>query len=184
MALSTIDQFQLTLSLQWNVTKTRTGLQPLRNQENQQHRQTYTLGVGAGAINELVAYVHTVTAGATVDIDMSAALTNVVNDLAITLARVKVFFAKLLSASDTDADGNVIGNACSGVTLGGDAANWLFLTDPSDKVRINNGDMLLLTRKDATGLVVTGTTADILQVQNHDGAVDAKLLLILGGAAT
>src|SRR4051812_28109222 len=113
MALDTLTQLLVSVSLAWNVGKSRAGFQSVGNSQNLQHRISFSLGAGADACNELVAFIQTVNASTTTDIDMSAALTNVVNDLAVTLARVKFLFAKLLTAADADDAGTVIGTACS-----------------------------------------------------------------------
>lgn len=184
MALDSVTSMQLSLTINWAVGKTRTGLQPVTNQQTLQHRVAFTKGVGSDQINELVCYIHTVPAGTTVDIDLSAALTNVVNDPTVTLARVKFLFVKLLATADLDEEGNTIGNGCTGITLGGDANSFPFLKDPTDKLDLGNGDFHFLSRRSATGIVVTPSTGDILQIQNTDGGVDAKVLLLIGGAAS
>lgn len=184
MSLSALTTMTTKIDIEWNVTKTRSGFQPVTNAQSLIKSISWSLGAGADSINELAAFIQTVTANTTTDVDLSAALTNVVNDDSITLARIKFLFAMLLTASDTDDDGNVTGNACSGITLFGDANSTLFLDDASDKVTLGNGDMFFRTRRSATGIVVTVSTADVLQIQNNDASVDAKVLLVIGGAAS
>lgn len=185
MALDTVSTATVELKMNWDVEAARSGFTGVRNTETLTRRITFTKGAGADAINELCSFIQTVNASSTVDVDLSAALTNVVNSAAVTIARIKFIAIELLTATDTDATGAVIGTACSSILVGGDAtAPWLFLVDGTDKVRLLNGDFIAVSRRGATGLVVTGASADVLQIQNEDAVVAAKVRVTVFGAAT
>src|SRR5262247_2667862 len=105
MALSAIPSAASTLTLTWTVQKARPGFSPTENNQTLTERIRWGLGTGLEAFNELVATVVTVAMGATLDVDLSAALTNVVNDANVPLARVKLLCIKLLSVADVDQAG-------------------------------------------------------------------------------
>lgn len=186
MALTQINQAQLYLKIAWDVGKLVTGSNPVRHQ-NLDNPVTRTINFGlltppttADKIDEVYSAILTLAASTTTDYDLSAALTNVVNDVNITVGSIKLICVELLSASDTDSAGTVLGNACSSITVFGDVQSPLVLADASDKVTLGNGDVFLLTRRSAAGIdVAGGGTTDVLQIQNNDASVAAKIRLTL-----
>lgn len=184
MALSVVNSCRLTLTAAWDVVKSVTGFNGVRSNESVSRIVNFTLGTGADQCNEIYSAVLTVNAATTTDFDLTPTLTNVVNDVTITLARIKMIMIELLTATDTDPAGSVIGSSASSITVFGDANSTPFLNTAATTTTLGNGDAVVFLRRSATGIVVTGATGDILQIQNNDGAVAAKIRVTIFGAAT
>lgn len=183
MALDTVSTMQVAVNFNWNVAKNLTGFSPVSNNSSPTHRISFTKGHVADQLNELVAIVVTVPPGpGGIALDLSAALENVVNDVNVTLAKVKFLFVKLLSAADQDPAGTALGNACSGITVGENSDEMAYLTEPTAGIPLGNGDMFMITRRAGDGIHVGGSHNDKLTFWNEDPAVDAKVMVILGGA--
>lgn len=189
-----VDSLRLTagLSFGFRVKKAVVGSGPREQGYTYSLSIAFGTGAGAGACNELYAAVRTLAASTTEDIDLSAALTNVLGEAAVTLARIKAILVWLLSTSQsvgTEAvsggSARVTGTACSSITLFGAASNpWQGpLVGATAKLTVDNGNGFQQTRNTAAGWVVDGTH-DTLRVTNDDGAVAAKYVLALAGAAT
>jgi len=183
-ALSVINSARVSISVTWDVVKSVTGFAGVRSNETITRLVNFTLGTGADQINEIYTAVLTVNAATTTDFDLTPTLTNVVNDLLIVLARVKFLMIELLTATDTDPAGTVIGTAASSITVFGDANSLPALNTAATTTTLGNGDAVVFIRRSATGIVVTGGTGDVLQIQNNDGATAAKVRVTLFGAAT
>lgn len=181
---------QFTFQLQ--VGRTYPGVPSSGVQANWTKQMRFALGaaVALGA-NEVYGAVRTLAGGANEELDLAGSgLTNLVGDTGITFARVKAVLIWLLSATDSlvqgDGSASVTGTLASSIKVGGAATNAfkLFMDDVTDKIVIPNGGMAMFSDPGATGLVVTAGTADKLKVENMDGAVSAKYLIVLLGSAT
>ena len=116
----------------------------------------------------------TITPSADDDIDLTGTLENAFGDT-VTFARLKAIFIKT-SAGTT-----------ANLYLGGPVANALatLFGDVSDRIIVRGGaGGLLIMAPDATGYVVTESTADQLRI-SHDGSTsdDAVYDIILIGAS-
>lgn len=169
--------------INWSASKSQEGLAGLFSNENLNRTISMSVGTGSDQADEVVSTIVSVAASGTSDLDLGAALTNVVNDTAITLATVKAIVIELLTATDTDANGTVIGSAATNVTVGGDInAAVLGFGGATETWTINNGDFLAASRR-AAGWAITNATADILQIVNNDAAVGAEVRVTLFGTS-
>ena len=185
MALTALSA-TIRLQTNWTVEKSTSGMSNTPHTQSIAKSIAFTTGVGANQCNQLYAATRTLAAGATENLDLAGSLTDLVGQTSIAFARVKAIQVRLLSASETAADGTTVGTACSSITIGGAASAQaaLFFADVSDKHKIYNGGFYAAACGTAAGVTVTATTADLLKVNNDDGAVAAVYEIVLIGAET
>lgn len=170
--------------LQWGATKDLTGLNDSAHEQSVTKTVSTTFGTGADQCNQIYAAVRTLNASTTEDLDLSGtALTNPLGE-SIAFATVKIVFVWLLSASDVEpGDGTTAGTAASAIVIGGDAASpALWFGNINDTITVKNGGFFFYAFG-GTGYTITNSTADVFQVANSDGAVQAKYFLGIAGTA-
>lgn len=171
MALSAITQLLFQRMISWTVKKTQTGLaKGISSSEQLTDTETFTLGTAADQAQNVATAIIDVTASGTTNVDLTA-LTSVVGDANMTVARVKLFCLELLAVADG-------GTACSSVTVGNAASNawaWI-LSVATTTYPLKNGDWVAWKSSDATGVVVD-STHKVIKVLNNDAVNAAKLRL-------
>jgi len=133
---------------------------------------TVANGTGANQADLVFRGQRTLALSTSEDLDLAGSLTDAYG-ATITFARVKMIYVKAASTNG----GNII--------IGGAAANTFVgsFSDASDKVELAAGQMYQVTAPDATGWAVTAGTADILKVENDDGAAVGTYDIIIVGAS-
>ena len=164
----------LSLTLSYVGKANTTGLSPIADLQREVFLNTFVTGAGAGQCNEAYCAVRTLAAGADETLDLYGVLLNNLRQT-VNFARIKGILVALLD--DT---------AATSITVGGYGANgWVGPFGDVDGIQtVYNGGIYLNTKLDASGWVVTNSTADKLKILNNDGAVVATYLIALIGALT
>jgi hypothetical protein len=172
-------QGKLTVQAQWTVSKARSGLPNLPSNDSVKRTVSLSLGSSADQFQEMISTIVSIAAAATANVDIATALTNVVNDLAVPVTKVVLWLVELLSTSDKDANGNVLGTACSGITIGNHATQpFQFGMSAAATDTIHNGDFRAGSDHSA-GLTVANGTVDTIKIVNNDAAVAAAVRITL-----
>jgi hypothetical protein len=102
--------------------------------------------------------------------DLAGGLTDAFGDV-ITLARMKVLLIYADPANVND------------VVVGGAAANALVTPfgDPTDKVKVRPGGLLILVAPDVVAYGITAATADLLKVANGGGGTSVTYDIVIIG---
>jgi hypothetical protein len=131
-------------------------------------------GTGLNQANRVWSDTRTLGASATEDLDLVGASLLDAFGVAVTFARIKLFAVRA-----------ALGNT-NNVVIGGDAAGFVgFLTPAaSGLVTLRPGMSIIVADPSATGMVVTATTADILQVANSAGGTSVSYDVYLVGSAS
>jgi hypothetical protein len=129
-------------------------------------------GTAAGQADLLWTDTRTLAASASESLDLSGTLTGAFG-ATLAFARVK---ALLIRAADANVNDVVVG----GVASNG-FASWV--GDPTDKVKVKPGGLLLLTAPGATAYPVTAATGDLLQVANGGSGTSVTYDVIVIGAS-
>lgn len=129
-------------------------------------------GVGAGQADLLWTDTRTLAASASETLDLAGSLVGAFG-ATLTFARVKGLIVRA-------ADGNV-----NDVVIGGAAANgWASaFGDPTDKIKLRPGGLLVLLAPGATAYPVTAATGDLLQVANSGAGTSVTYDVIVIGAS-
>lgn len=129
-------------------------------------------GVGANQADKIFADNRTIAASSNDDIDLAGVLVDALGST-ITFARLRGLFVKA-SAANTNT-----------LVMGGGASNPIttILGGTTPTLTIRPGGWLGLMAPDATGYVVTATTADILRFTNGGAGSSVSYDLILVGAS-
>lgn len=136
--------------------------------------QKWKTGAGLLQIDQVFHDSRTLASGANEDLDLNGTALENAFGAAIALLRLKVLF--ILNTSDD----NII-------TVGGAAANAIstIFGATNDKLVIRAGGVLMLTAPDATGYVITATTADLLNIADDGSASgSATYDIVLAGSTT
>lgn len=147
------------------------------------YRQTITHDSAnnvAGGGDIIYSDVVSISAGGTATFDLRS-FTDVVNRTTNMFARVKSFYACLLSTTQDTA----VGTNCSGVVIGNAAtnANKLWMGAQDETVALVNGGEIYVSCPNAAGWTTDSSHKDIL-FTNSDGSVAAKVYLeIVGGSS-
>jgi len=133
---------------------------------------TVANGTGANQADLVFRDQRTLALSTSENLDLAGSLTDAYGST-ITFARIKMVYVKAAS----DNGGNIV--------VGGAAANTFvgWFANSSDKVNVAGGQMFQVVAPDATGWAVTAGTADILKVENDDGAAEATYDIIIVGAS-
>jgi hypothetical protein len=143
---------------------------PTVNQNSLNPKTSYTTGSGSGQCNEGTSTILSIAANGSANLDLTN-LTDFVGATGVTLARIKAYFFRLLSAAQ-DA---VNGTPCASITVGnGGNPNPLNLSSGTYTFQINNGAQAAWSDPGATGIVVSGT-AKIVKIVNNDGTYAAAI---------
>lgn len=137
------------------------------------HSESITDGTGAGEADLLFSDQRTVTDGNTEDLDLSGVLTDAFG-ATISAVRIKAIAIRAAEANTTD------------LTIGADAtAPWVGLLNAAGTITLRPGMSIVAIADgaDATGMAVTATTADILQVANGAGADATYDIIVIGASA-
>lgn len=190
MSLSTLT-YKLTVSQNIQALKTLTGstdFNPISNTTN--INKAVSLGTAAanaaaGGADELAAFVTSITASGSATIDLTA-LTDILNQTSVTLARVKSIIFRLLNAADDATNGT----AASSVTIGNNGTNdyisqshggWL--ASATSTFDVPSGGWMGYGVGNAAGNVVDGTHK-IIKVANNDGSLTAKVQSVICGGTS
>lgn len=139
-----------------------------------------TLANNAAGGGDLAYYaVLTLAGSANTSVDLQN-FTNIAGQAAASFARVKFIQIRLLSTEDDAA-----GTLCSGITIEPHSTNgWTgVIAAAGDKVKLTNGDVFKMATKSAAGWTV-GSSNKVLLITNTDGAVSAKVQVLVVGGST
>lgn len=144
-------------------------------------------GTGANQANQVAVHVYNVTASSSTSVDLSAAVTNVVNAGTATFTAINVILIQLLSS--TAASGNydaTNGTACTSITIDGTVSNGFlsqsgtgWLTNNTSKIDIANGQGLALWGDQST--MPIASTYKILKLVNNDSVNAANVQITIIG---
>lgn len=156
---------------------------PITGGLNYNKKQTYgtsALNNALGGADEFVAALVTLTNGSASTINLSS-LTNIVQQTAVALARVKGWSLRLLSLTDD----TVYGTAAVSVTVGNSGtAPFLFNNWSSGATQtIYNGGVMEYFDQQAAGFVVTSGSNDRIRVLNNDTVNAVFEYAIFGGSS-
>lgn len=130
-----------------------------------------TEGTGAGQANRVWHDQRTLAASATENLDLAGTLNDPFGQ-PITFARIKLVYVQAAASNVNDVQ---VSRPASGVPL--------FLA-ASDGIVVRPGGVLLWAAPDATGVVVTPTSADLLAVTNGAAGSSVTYDVLVIGAAT
>ncbi len=128
-------------------------------------------GTGANQANNIFADKRTLAASGTENLDLSGLLQNQLNE---TIAFTKVR-ALIITADATNVNDVVVGGHAT-------AAFASMFSDPTDKVKVKPGGMLVLVAPDVNGYAVTATTADLLTIANSNSGTAVGYGIIVVGS--
>lgn len=128
-------------------------------------------GTGAGQADLVFTDTRTLTASATENLDLAGSLTDAYG-VTITFARIKAVI--IVAATGNTNDVQVTRPASNGVPL--------FLA-AGDGLSVRPGGAFAWACADATGVVVTASTGDILTVTNSAGSTSVTYTVIIIGAS-
>lgn len=134
-------------------------------------RVTLTSGTGANQGDMMWHDQRTLTASATEDLDLAGVLTNAFGDTQ-TFARIKAVIVYAATANTNNV--NVTRPASNGVPL--------FLA-AGDGIPVRPGGLFQWVAPDATGVVVTASTGDLLTFTNSAGSTSVTYDVIIIGAS-
>lgn len=136
----------------------------------------YSDGAGAGAVNVQWSDRRTINASSNEDLDLAGSLANLLG--AAVFARVKAILIVAADANPTDGVLRVTRPASAGVAFPNITAGDSIFPD------IGPGGVRLLAEKTAAGVVVTATTADLINIANTSGTAAATYDIFVLGAAS
>jgi hypothetical protein len=133
---------------------------------------SFTLASGTGANQGDMVYTTsaTITTGATLSIDVKAALTDAFG-AAYTPAKLKLIYIASKAANTTN------------LTILGNAASVPILSAATTTATLTPGDVFLITRRAAAGIAVTAATGDIIDIVNAAGASAVVDVILVGTSA-
>jgi hypothetical protein len=164
----------LTTRVDLRLTRTLTNALDL---ETPTSASTYTAlidmatGTGAGLADMTWSDQRTLSASATEDLDLAAALTGPLGTT-LTFARVKAVLVKAASGNTNDVQ--ITRPASNGVPL--------FLA-ASDGIAVKPGGLFLWVAPNAAGVAVTAGTGDLITVTNSAGSTSVTYDVIVVGAS-
>jgi len=130
-----------------------------------------TSGVGANQADKIFSDQRTITASATDSLDLAGSLLDAFGD-AFTPARIKALYVFAAAANTNNV--NVTRPAANGVPL--------FLA-AGDGIPVRPGGLLVWIAPDATGVPVTATTADLIDLINSAGGTSVVYDIVILGAS-
>jgi hypothetical protein len=135
----------------------------------------YADGAGAGQANRIYQDRNTLAASGTIDVDLSGPLLDVYGD-AVVFARLK---ALIVAAADANTNNVVVGGVAAGLST-------IIQPQTTGNVVVRPGALFAVACGvlDATGYLVTATTADLLHIINSAGGTGVDYELIVIGSAT
>ena len=165
-----LDAPTLTLALVADLTATA-GLSVGAVKVNILKNIPFTNGTGASQADKLYQRQLTITASATTTLDLAGSLTDDFG-AALTFARIKAVY--LFAAAANVNNVNVTRPASNGVPL--------FMA-AGDAIALRPGAALMWINPDATGVVVTAATGDLLDLTNSGGGTSVVVDVVIIGAS-
>jgi hypothetical protein len=184
MAYDSIFSTTTSLTTSVGAKKAVAGNNPRQESDTAVNAITWTLGTGAGQINESYVALLSIAGAGSQTLDLTALTDQLGNALLFTT--VKSIQIQLLGTADKSFDKTTVGTACSGITVGNAAATQFGgvgypLGDlVTSVITLANREQFSRARPDATGWVVSGTIKS-LKFLNNDGAVTAKIMVMMLG---
>lgn len=131
-------------------------------------------GAGAGKADRIFADTRTLAASATETLDLAGSLTDAYGTTT-SFARVKFI---LVSAAAANTNSVIVGANAS--------ADWVGLLNAAGTITLRPGATFaaMSGSADATGMVVTATTADLIKVANSAGSTSVTYDVIIVGNST
>lgn len=157
----------------WGAAKTTNVGADTSNSGSFVYSNSLTAGTGAEKVNMFYVDEIPIAAGATVNLDVSGALTDVFA-ASVTFTKIRLLYVELLSTETSTGESISVGGHAS-------AACASFFGDVSDKIKVRLGGCLQLTCKDATAYAVTATTGDMLKITNNDAVNPVIVRIGLAG---
>jgi hypothetical protein len=185
MGMSALQSATFTVSMQWNATQSVTGSAPVTDADVIKKLISFSLGTNVvNGINEVVFSLQSIAGGTSVTLDLTS-LTDVVRNAAVSLARIKGFAIWLVGSGEvvgSDTNNQVTGTAATSITVGNAAAtSFQGPLSAAATYTITNGEVWAHGSPNAAGFTVDGTHKS-LKILNNDGAVTAKVILVIFGA--
>lgn len=175
----TVSQIQ-----RWNAQNSPSGsIAPITNGSQNSLQQDYGTGSAnntLGGADEYFNFLLTLTASSSSTVDLTA-MTNVLAQATVSIARIKAFQFQLLSV----AQDSVNGTACSSISIGNAATNQqlLNLNATSSLYTVYTGGSWSYSDQTAGGFVVDGSHLN-LKFLNNDAGVAAKIRIQIVGGTT
>lgn len=185
---SLVASLQATFSATGNQTLANsfTALPQVSNGVNFSKKSNYpTTGTtSANEANQCSCTLYSISASSSTTIDLSAAVTNIVNSSTSTFARIKSIMIQLLSTTDD----SVNGTACTSITVGDAASNqWISqslsggLSTATSQIDIANGGFCIpLSCDNANGTPVGSSYKSFKIVNNDSGHAAAVAISVIG----
>jgi hypothetical protein len=173
--VTTINKSGLQVMLTADLAKA-TGLANLASSVSIQRGVALAAGVGAGLVDRIYGpQTRTLTASSSEDLDLAGSLLDVFGDTAV-MARIR---AILISAAPGNTNNVLVGGVANGLsTFLSPAASGLITLRPGAVFAMACGSA------DATGYVVTATTADLLHIANSGAGTSVSYDIAVLGAST
>jgi hypothetical protein len=179
-----IDNLDLKLRFQttWTAEDELPGRTSLINSDAWSKTFSYvdsTSPTSAGGANEWIPYQFYVSTGGTLNLDLSAAMTNAVNTANVTLTRVKAIDVWLLGNGEyAGVASPVTGTLCTGIQVGGAASNpaKLFFANTSDAIEMQSegvGTRFAIGTGGYAGYRISSGMNDTLKILNLDSTYTA-----------
>lgn len=141
------------------------------------------LGAGQNQANIAVSFVIVpqIPASGSATLVLSTTLTDICNQLGVTIVRIKAFLVQLLSPSQD----TTYGALASSITLGAAAANtWVGILNSTGKYIINNGGFWAHGDFSPGGVAVAAASSDQLLFRNNDVVNPAGVKMTLFGCSS
>ena len=192
MAISSIAGSSLKVSAFLSAANnlTPTNLSPTSNSSNITKSFSWVLGANiAYGVNQLASFITTIAASGNASIDLTV-LTNLLQQTAVVLVRVKSIMIQLLSLTDDTVNGtncssitinNTVTNAFSAQSNSGWFGNAAEGAAGGSKFVIPNGGTLAFATPAAAGVLVDGTHK-VINYVNNDGSNGAAVQTTIFGA--
>lgn len=128
-------------------------------------------GTGLNQASVMFSDQRTLAASASEELDLSGSLADVLG-VSLVLTKIKALVIKAAPGNTND------------VVVGGAASNGCatMFGDPTDKINVKPGGMLVLTAPTVAGYAVTAGTGDLLKVANSGGTTGVTYDIIILGA--
>ena len=192
MAIDNLD-LKLRFQTSWTAEDEIAGRTSLVNTDSWSKTFSYvdsTSPTSAGGADEWVPYQFYINPSATLNLDLSAALTNAVNAANVPLVRVKAIDVWLLGNGEyAGVASPITGTLCSGIAVGGAATHpaKLFFTNTSDSIDLISegaGARFAIATGGHAGYRLSSGMNDTLKVLNYDATYTAVGFIGICGGAT
>lgn len=182
MGLTTLPNARIGISVQAQATKAVSGLPTaVVGAANINNQQSYALGAGAAACNEVINIVATIVNGTPLNIDLSAVANDICAQTSINLARLKGLSIKVIPAGSYASDGTTAGTSATSITVGAAASNpFTGLLNSTGTLTLKNGAQFAVSDPTAAGMVVS--TGVNLKIANNDSGASAVVEITIFGA--